>query len=44
VFALKWVKTIPIDPLGVPTKNFVREKGHVFGTEKHPEQIVPFVD
>jgi hypothetical protein len=33
MLALEREKTISIDPLGIPPKNFVREKGDMFGTK-----------
>jgi hypothetical protein len=37
VFTRKREKAIKIDPLGIPAKDFVREKGDVFGTKERPK-------
>jgi hypothetical protein len=44
VLARERIKTIPINPLGIPAKDFVGEKGDVFGTKERPKEILPFVD
>jgi hypothetical protein len=44
VLAWEGIKTIPINSLGIPPKDFVGEKGDVFGTKERPEEILPFVD
>jgi hypothetical protein len=41
VFARKRKKAIPINTLGIPPKNFVREKGDMFRTKERPKEILP---